>query len=329
MRTRTRRERSEILVRAASERNLAVTAAILVATLVFLGSPARSPIQAGQAGGLGGASASVVGLAVGGAAMAAPGDGVLAADDAASSIVDRGIYYTAYVVKPGDTVGDIAEAFGTSVDGVISFNNIVNTRALRVGQILKIPSMAGILVTAKAGDTVDSLAAAYSVEADGIIEANGLLSPDLPAEKVVFLPDAKLPSFQLREINGDLFRWPVRGWITSRYGWRSDPFTGNRSFHDGIDIGAGLGTVIGAAMEGRVVETGYSSSFGNYVLLSHHSGWMSFYGHMSRIDVKAGQWVGIGQRIGLVGNTGYSTGPHLHFTVFKNGRSMNPTVVLH
>lgn len=329
MRKRTRRDRSEILVKAASERNLAFTAAVLVASLVFLGSPTRNPGPTGQASGLGGASASVVGLAAGGAAIAAPGDGVLASDDAATTTVDRGIYYTAYAVKSGDTVGDIAEAFGTSVDGVISFNNIVNTRALRVGQILKVPSMAGILVTAKAGDTVDSLAAAYDIEADGIIEANGLLSPNLKAEKVVFLPDAQLPSFQLREINGDLFRWPVRGWITSRYGWRSDPFTGNRSFHDGIDIGANLGTPIGAAMEGRVVETGYSSSFGNYVLLSHHSGWMSFYGHMSRIDVKAGQWVGIGQRIGLVGNTGYSTGPHLHFTVFKHGRTTNPTVVLH
>jgi murein DD-endopeptidase MepM/ murein hydrolase activator NlpD len=78
-----------------------------------------------------------------------------------------------------------------------------------------------------------------------------------------------------------------------------------------------------------VVETGYSSSFGNYVLISHHSGWQSFYGHMNSIAVRSGQAVAIGQRIGYVGTTGYSTGPHLHFSVFKAGRTMNPTVVLH
>ena len=82
-------------------------------------------------------------------------------------------------------------------------------------------------------------------------------------------------------------------------------------------------------MEGRVAETGYSSSFGNYILISHHSGWQSFYGHLSSIRVREGQWVNIGERIGNVGNSGYSTGPHLHFTVYRSGRLMNPAVVLH
>jgi murein DD-endopeptidase MepM/ murein hydrolase activator NlpD len=315
MRRRGGAEKTEILVRLSNGRSLLLLAAFLVVSLVFLGSPARFAAPAN--------------LAVGGAASAVEDSvqaSILASTD---SVADRGLYYSAYRVKPGDMVGAIAESYDVSVDSIISFNNIQNTRALRPGQILKVPSMAGILCVAKAGDTAESLATSYGIAANEIIEANGLLQNELPAGKIVFLPDATLPSSQLREINGDLFHWPVRGWVTSRYGWRSDPFTGTRSFHDGLDIGVGLGTPIGAAMEGRVVETGYSSSFGNYVLLAHHTGWMSFYGHMNSYVVKSGQWVNIGQRIGYVGNTGYSTGPHLHFSVFKNGRTMNPTVVLH
>lgn len=213
MRKRSRADRAEALVRAASERNLGLVAAVLIASLVFIGSPARSyqPVEAGK--GLGGASASVIGLAAtGGTAIAAPVSGAvpdaaaLAGEPAGTGPVaeDRGIYYTAYAIKAGDTVGDIAAAFDTSVDGVISFNNIQNTRALRVGQILKVPSMAGILVTAKEGDTVASLAATYEVDADRIIEANGLLSESLLADHIVFLPDAQLPSYQLREIDHGL-----------------------------------------------------------------------------------------------------------------------------
>jgi murein DD-endopeptidase MepM/ murein hydrolase activator NlpD len=325
MRRRSKKEKTEILVRVATEKNLAFVAAILVGLLVFVGSPAGKPLAVRQTAGIGGS-------AIGPIAIAASVNGEGAAGltvDVAPAVEDRGLYYTAYRVKPGDTVGTLADSFGTSIDGIVSFNNIQNTRALRIGQILKVPNMAGILYTAKEGDTADSVAAAFSVGVNGIIETNGLLSNGLPAGKIVFVPDARLPSYQLREINGDLFRWPIRGWITSRYGWRSDPFTGARSFHDGIDIGADLGTPIGAAMEGRVAETGYSSSFGNYILISHHSGWQSFYGHLNKIIVKAGQWINIGQCIGYVGNTGYSTGPHLHFTVIKNDRTMNPTVVLH
>lgn len=315
MRRSRRTEKREILVRVASWKTVALSAATLMAMVVFIGSsPLRTTSPSEAVGGVGllGSSLSTA------ASLVSP-----------STMEDRELYYSVYYVRAGDTVGAIAESAGVSVDSIISFNNIQNTRAIMPGQLLRVPSMAGILYTTKAGDTAASIAAAYEIAENGIIEANGLLKPELPVEKVLFLPDAKIPSTRLREINGDLFKWPIYGWVTSRYGWRSDPFTGARTFHDGIDIGADRGTVIGAAMEGRVVETGYSSSFGNYVLISHHSGWMSFYGHMNSIVAKMGQWVGIGQKIGYVGNTGYSTGPHLHFSVFKNGRTMNPTIVLH
>ncbi len=242
---------------------------------------------------------------------------------------DRGLYYSAYKVQRGDTLSAIAESYNVTLDTVVSFNDIKNARALQPGQLLRIPSMAGILYTAKAGDTATSIAAAQNVSADRIVEVNGLMSDQVETGRQLFVPDAKLASFALREISGDLFRWPARGWITSWYGWRNDPFTGVRSFHNGLDIGVDMGTPVLAAMDGVVAETGYNSSSGNYVLLAHHAGWMTLYGHLQTISVKSGARVALGQRIAYSGNTGYSTGPHLHFSVLKNGRTVNPYNVLH
>jgi murein DD-endopeptidase MepM/ murein hydrolase activator NlpD len=242
---------------------------------------------------------------------------------------DRGLYYSVHVVVKGDTIGDLADSFGVTTDSIVSFNDIRNARSIPVGQLLKIPSQAGILYTIKKGDSLESVSVAYGISADSIVEANGLMSDRLEPERVVFLPDARLPSFRLREINGDLFRWPVSGGISSRYGWRTDPFSGSRTFHNGLDIASWMGSPVRAAMEGRVSETGYSASFGNYILIAHHSGYASFYGHLSSIGVRSGQAVSLGQVIGAVGSTGYSTGPHLHFTVFKYGSTVNPAILLH
>jgi murein DD-endopeptidase MepM/ murein hydrolase activator NlpD len=234
-----------------------------------------------------------------------------------------------HTVVKGDTIGELADRYAVTTDTIVSFNDVRNARAIQPGDLLKVPSEAGILYKVKKGDSLPSIAAAYSISSDSIIEANGLLNETLPDGRVVFLPDARLPSFKLREINGDLFRWPVWGGISSRYGWRTDPFSGQRSFHNGLDIAANLGNPVTAAMEGRVLETGYLANFGNYILIGHHSGYSSFYGHLSAIFVKAGQSVLLGTRIGAVGSTGYSTGPHLHFTVFKDGYTLNPAILLH
>ncbi|MEI6874327.1 MAG: M23 family metallopeptidase [Spirochaetota bacterium] len=262
--------------------------------------------------------------AMGGAAFP---DSIKAGEPA--PVADRGLYYSVHMVVKGDMIGDLAERYGVTTDTIVSLNDVKNARAIQPGIFLKIPSQAGIIYTAKAGDSLESLASSYAISADSIIEANGLLSEKLESGRVFFLPDARLPSFKLREFNGDLFRWPVGGDISSRYGWRTDPFTGSRGFHNGLDIAAWLRKPVQAAMEGRVSDTGYSPSFGNYILIAHHSGYASFYGHLSAISVRPGQNVALGQRIGAVGNTGYSTGPHLHFTVFKYGNTVNPSILLH
>jgi murein DD-endopeptidase MepM/ murein hydrolase activator NlpD len=309
----------------------AALASMAAAESQIPGGPSASPAQADVAAGLPAAAQSSGGPASGSPAFggAAFGGAEIAGDISADVRGSRGLFYSAYKVVKGDTLSAIAEAYNVTLDTVVSFNGIKNARALQPGTLLKIPSMAGILYTAKAGDTAESIAAANNISTDRIVEANALDSSAVKAGASLFLPDAKLPSFSLKEISGDLFKWPIRSYITSWYGWRKDPFTGVRSFHNGLDIGTPMGTSVKAAMDGTVADTGYSSAFGNYIILRHHAGWQSLYGHLKTISVKEGQRVAAGERIGYSGNSGYSTGPHLHFTVLKNGRTVNPNNVLH
>jgi len=241
---------------------------------------------------------------------------------------DQGLFYTVYRVVKGDTISEIAASYGVTTDSIVTFNGITNARTLSIGKYLKVPSLNGILYSAKEGDTAASLAEAYGISADRIKELNNLDDEPVSKGHKLFLPDARLSSWVLREISGDLFSWPVRGWVTSWYGWRNDPFTGARAFHTGIDIGAAHGSSVRAAMEGRVSQTGYSAILGNFVMLTHHSGYSTVYAHLSAILVRTGSRVAMGAAIGRVGSTGYSTGPHLHFTIRKNGQTINPMTML-
>lgn len=117
---------------------------------------------------------------------------------------------------------------------------------------------------------------------------------------------------------------PVDGRLTSGYGMRWHPVYGNQRFHKGIDIGAPYGTPIRAAIDGLVTFAGRSGGYGNFVKLAHSNGLATGYGHMSRIAVAPGTHVAQGQIIGYVGSTGLSTGPHLHYEVWRNGASINP-----
>ncbi len=124
-----------------------------------------------------------------------------------------------------------------------------------------------------------------------------------------------------------LFVWPCPSStrITSPYGWREHhPIYGDRRFHNGIDIGAELGTAIIAAYKGTVIGAGYNSSMGNYVMVDHGEGLVTIYMHASYLCVSQGDYVETGQLIALVGSTGDSTGPHLHFTVRLNGNYVSP-----
>lgn len=236
--------------------------------------------------------------------------------------------YSVYRVKPGDMIGIIAENAGVTQDTLISVNNIRSTRLLQIGAYLKIPSIPGVLYTVKKdGETIASIAEKYEVDSDKCATVNHVaLFDSLGAGTTVFVPDGEMDSLQRAEINGDLFKKPIHSswYLTSYFGYRASPFTGQRSYHSGVDMACRTGTPIYAAMPGRVSSTGFNNTYGNYVIITHHSGYQTLYGHMSRITTKNGAVVNFDTKIGEVGSTGMSTGPHLHFTVYKNGRLVNP-----
>ena len=117
---------------------------------------------------------------------------------------------------------------------------------------------------------------------------------------------------------------PVAGFFSDGFGWRKDPITGQKAFHEGVDIVAETGTAVRAPADGLVITAGRKSSYGKAIDLSHGYGLGTRFGHLSAVLVRPGQRVRRGDVIGRVGSTGRSTGPHLHYEVFKEGRQVNP-----
>ena len=259
---------------------------------------------------------------------------------------DRELYYFTYMIQEGDMISKIADRFGVTQDTLISVNNIKASRLIQPGQYLKIPSMPGIIYTTKdADETLESICdklfeeddatskSPVHLDAEKCALANNIGKTDtLMAGASVFIPDARLNWTQKQEINGDLFTKPIHSWFyySSSYGYRQNPFNAaKRTFHGGLDMACPQGTKIYAALAGKVSAVGYNATYGYYVMVSHHSGYQTLYGHMKQAaSVKVGQSVSTYTVLGYVGSTGMSTGPHLHFGVYKNGRSINPSAVL-
>jgi murein DD-endopeptidase MepM/ murein hydrolase activator NlpD len=241
----------------------------------------------------------------------------------------RILFCNSHLVQSGENISSLAINFGLNQDTIISVNKIFNSRLLQIGKVLKIPNQDGVFHSVKSGENLSGIAEKYNANSEAIKTVNELFSDKVVAGTDLFIPGARLDWSKLQEINGDLFIWPVNGNITSSYGWRRNPFNRSlRHFHNGIDIKGSTGTPIRAAMAGRVSAVGYDNIFGNYVVISHHSGYRTLYGHMSVIRTKTGAYVAQGERIGDVGSTGQSTGSHLHFTVYKNGATTNPRALI-
>lgn len=229
-----------------------------------------------------------------------------------------------YIVKRGDSISSITSARSLSMDAVIASNGIANAKRLQEGMVLRIPNMDGIPYTVRRGDSLSRISKSWGIPMETILDANNLESETIAVGTTLFLPGARMRREELRKALGELFIYPLRGRLTSTYGWRNDPFTGVRRFHAAIDLAAPLGSSIGAAMDGRVSALGTNGVYGNFIILSHDGGYQTLYAHLDGFSVARGARVSQGGRIGTVGNTGYSTGPHLHFAVFKNGRALNP-----
>jgi murein DD-endopeptidase MepM/ murein hydrolase activator NlpD len=157
----------------------------------------------------------------------------------------------------------------------------------------------------------------------GALGVGDLLGNRLEQPKPVQTTPAPLPPADEEDIPDTVL--PLEGTVSSRFGLRKDPFTGRTLFHRGIDIAAPAGVQVRAAEGGEVLGAGYERGYGNTVVVRHPGGLQTRYAHLATLEVKPGQEIAAAQVVGTVGNTGRSTGPHLHFEVTRLGKPLDPT----
>lgn len=239
-----------------------------------------------------------------------------------------------YVVKEGDTISSIADAYQLSMGTLLSANKLTVRSYIRPGDTLTILPTDGVLHVVKKNDTIDKLARTYVAEARDILAWNTVDEKGLTVGAEIFVPGGRMPSVAPSRTASSLARvlgtrpadvatlaagfinlWPttVRR-ITQYFTWR----------HTGVDIAGPTGTPIYAAEDGIVAYAGWSRGYGLNVVVEHDGGYKTRYAHDSKLLVARGDVVKKGQAIALMGSTGRSTGPHIHFEVIQNGRFKNP-----
>ncbi len=225
-------------------------------------------------------------------------------------------------VSDGETVNDVAAELGVSVSNLLASNRLFGGGQLQPGQVLY-ASRDGIVHTIQSGQTLTDISLTYAVPVETLTEANGLnAASTIFAGDRILIPDASTSFWDdvVRLSNGvpSRFIWPLEGEVVSTFGWREHPVLGNRHHHDGIDLDVPEGTIVHASAGGEVYFYGEQPGYGNVLVLEHSEGFFTMYGHLASAIVAAGRYVEIGQEIALSGNTGISSGPHLHFEV-RNG----------
>jgi murein DD-endopeptidase MepM/ murein hydrolase activator NlpD len=228
-----------------------------------------------------------------------------------------------YRVREGDTLSGIAERFGMDLDTIASLNREWGSgvHLIQIGEAIKIPNQDGIYI--EVDQDLDLLCQEKGVPVEVVYAVNGIDETRISPGAELFFPGVQHTGIERSVITGSAFLKPVAGWLTSGFGYRRDPFTDQMHFHRGVDLAAPVGTTVRAALDGRVVVTGYDPVLGNYILIRHQISYSTLYGHLSQIWVARGATVTRGQRIGAVGNTGKSTGPHLHFEIRRRGVPIN------
>ncbi len=233
-----------------------------------------------------------------------------------------------YVVKEGDTLSLIAERFDMDLDTIASLNRQWGSgvHLVRVGERIRIPNQDGIFLPLDR--PLEKLCLEKGVPPEVVLQTNRLGAEELHRGLPLFFPGVQHKGIERSVVTGTAFLRPVAGWTSSSYGYRHDPFTEAVQFHRGIDIAANPGAAVRSALDGKVTVVGENLVLGLYVVIRHQIGFSTVYGHLQQALVKPGQTVSRGQRIGTVGSSGKSTGPHLHFEVRRHGRSVNTTGLL-
>jgi LysM repeat protein len=238
-----------------------------------------------------------------------------------------------YVVVEGDSLGLIADRFDLKLETLLWANDMEDGDVINPGQELMVPAVDGVVHTVTNGDTLSEIASFYAAELDHVVESNPDINPGLlkPGD-VLVIPGGQPGIRRLvasarsggRSDVRTFEQWPASGPLTDYFGWRVHPVFGTSHYHDGIDIGAPDGSPVRAVSGGTVTMATRYGGYGLTVKIDHGGGVVTQYAHLSQSDVVVGEKVDPGQKVGNVGNTGNSTGPHLHFSVFLSGDPTDP-----
>ncbi len=237
-----------------------------------------------------------------------------------------------YKVKKGDNFWKILSQTSLNIDTLSTINGFSSPNDLIPGKTIFLPNMRGVLHKLSKDDTLETISDKYKIPAEYIIKANKITSMN---KQYLFIPCAELSRNQRSSFMRSDFIKPVQSMrLTSNFGYRKHPIYNKILFHNGLDYECSVGTPVKAAKKGEVIFTGKSGSYGNLVVLQHSDGYRTYYAHLSGYKVKKGDIVDAGQTVALSGNSGLSTGPHLHFEIRKNDIAINPhrlfgTVVQH
>ncbi|WP_279117817.1 peptidoglycan DD-metalloendopeptidase family protein [Fusobacterium varium] len=234
-----------------------------------------------------------------------------------------------YIVKQGDTISQIAEANGMTMNMLLANNPNVSVKNLKIGQKLTIVSENGIFYKVQKGDSLSKIASKFKMKLDDITAYNDIDAKNLKVGQDIFLknPDIRVLANSGKggiTVASAGFRFPVeyKG-VNSPYGSRFHPVLKRYIFHAGVDLKARY-VPLRAAQSGKVSYAGYMNGYGKIIIIKHSNGYETRYAHLDKIGVKVGQNVNKGELIGKTGMSGRVTGPHLHFEVRKNGKTENP-----
>jgi murein DD-endopeptidase MepM/ murein hydrolase activator NlpD len=226
-----------------------------------------------------------------------------------------------YRLKKDENFWTVLARSSLDIDTLMTVNDISSPGMVKPGTTIYLTNMRGIIMRKKSPEELQFILRRNRINAEYVRKTNA------GKEKVfLFIPCGEVGRLERSLFLGTGFTFPLHnGRRTSGFGTRKNPFDSRRSeFHSGIDLACPSGSPVMASRDGTVVFSGYREGYGNLVVISHEHGYNSLYGHLSKALVTPGQKVKRGDRIALSGNTGRSTGPHLHFEVRKDKRAINP-----